>query len=107
MEPTLNCEGKDYLSNSAKVIVSSKWKSCSKKLRRLSEVQGNSDGQDFSELTSLYGLPTHCLHATLSSSFKFPRDSGGFLKEKNGNIASCRCCPCNANEMGVALVAIS
>ena len=41
MERTINCEGKDYLSNLAKVIVNSKWKSCLRKLRKLSKVQKN------------------------------------------------------------------
>ena len=93
MEPTLNCGGKDYLSNLAKVIVSSMWKSCSKKLRKLSEIQGNSDRQDFLELTPLYGLSTHCLHATLSSSYNSSRDWWIFEKKKTppGNKASCRC----------------
>ena len=66
MEQTINYKGKGYLSNSAKVIVDSKWKSYLRKPRKLSKVQEHPYRQDVQDLAPLHSLSTHCLHATLS-----------------------------------------
>ena len=106
MERTINREGKDYLSNLAKVIVNSKWKICLRKLKKLSNVQEPSDRQDFSGLAPRHSLSTHCLHATLSFSYNFSRGSCGFSR-KTGIKLLADAVDATQDKMGVTLVSIS
>ena len=106
MERTIKYQGKDYSSNSAKVIVNSKWKSCLKKPRKLSKVQEPSNRQDFLRVSAtpraVDPLPARDTVFVLHLLKRLLR-----IFEERGDEASCRCCPCNADKIGVALVATS